>query len=329
MSHGAAPIFAALFAALLTPLPAQATAPDDPFHLVARLDERVQTAGWRLARGNRAFCPDLAPATGLLLQDLQGWDEPVAARGAFGVSPSTQVIVGAVAAGSPAQKAGLRAGEPVRTIADTVTEGDLPAAAPGSFARQTALFDLLDASLARNGSVAIGTDGEDGKRRFLKIAGEPACASRFEIQTSGDLAKADGRRVLVSATMALELADEDQFAFVVAHEMAHNLLGHVALLRQTGRGWSKVRRTEREADRLAVWLMANAGYDPAGAAAFMKGWARANDAGFLDPTHDAWDERLAGVEAEIALLAAEPRRVGGYDWSRRFPRGGTVAKSDR
>lgn len=323
-------MLAALLAALSSPQAfAQADQADDPFHVVTRLDERVQTAGWRLAHGNREFCPEVTPATGMLLQDLQGWERPDQARAAFGVSPSTQVVVGAVAAGSPAQQAGLRAGEPVRTIVDTVTDSDLPPAAPGSFARQIALFDLVDTSLARNGWVVIGVDDADGGGRFVRIPGKLACTSRFEIQTGGEAARADGRRVLVSARMALELADGDQFAFVVAHELAHNLLDHVRLAQREGRGWSKVRARERRADRLAVWLMANAGYDPAGAAAFMKGWARANDVGFLDPTHDAWDERLAGVEAEIALLAAEPGRVGGYDWSRRFPPEGKSPKSGR
>lgn len=318
---------AALVATLsVTPAAGQ---PADPFHVVASLDERVQTAGWRLAHANRAFCRTVAPATGLLLQDLQEWEDPSEARRAFALSPETQVIVGAVAAGSPADRAGLRAGEPVRTVVDTVIATDLPAAGPGSFARQVMLTDLVDASLARNGSVAIGIDAKDGTRDLIRIEGEPACASRFEIQTDNDTARADGKRVMVSAEIALEVTDDDQFAFVVAHEMAHNLLGHAAHLDRTGRNSRDVRRTEREADRLAVWLMANAGYTPQGAAGFMQGWARQNDAGFLDPTHDAWDERLEGVEAEFALLAAEPRQVAGYDWSRRFPLTAKGPKSDR
>ncbi|RVQ67642.1 hypothetical protein EKN06_06775 [Croceicoccus ponticola] len=300
------------------------------YHVVARLDARVHSVGWRLARANAPFCETVVPAVGLLVQDIQSWDDPDGARAAFGVDPATQVVVGAVAEGSPAQTAGLRAGQPLRNIVDTVLDSDLPPARPGSYERQAGLLDLIDRSLQDHGWVAVGIDGEGGKGgQLMRVMAQDTCASRFEIVTENGKAVADGKRVLISADLALELADEDQFAFVVAHELAHNILGHVAMLDAKGRKWGRVRHTEREADRLAVWLMANAGYDTGGAQRFMLGWARNHDVGFLDPTHDAWDERLAGVDAEIALVAASPAQVGGYDWSQRFPLGAKDAKSAR
>lgn len=331
---------AGLFAGLLLALaPAAFAAPDRTpadtasgdaaaFHGMVALDTRMQSVGWRLARANARWCPKLAPSVGLLVQDLQSWHEPDAARAAFAVGPETQVVVGAVAAGSPAAEAGLHPGQPLRTIADTVLAIDLPPAAPGTYARQIALLDLLEDSLRRNSWVAVGIDTAKAGR-FVRLSAEKVCASRFEIASGGNRAQADGNRVVVSDRIAAELADDDQFAFVVAHELAHNVLGHVAWLKQQGRGWGRVRRTEREADRLAVWLMANAGYDTGGAARFMRGWARQHDVGFLDPTHDAWDERLAGVEAEIALIAASGARSAGYDWAARFPMRGGDAKSAR
>ncbi|WP_066559120.1 hypothetical protein [Croceicoccus bisphenolivorans] len=310
-------------------LPANAAAQDgDPYHVVAELDARAQTVGWRLASANASFCSNVVPAVGLLVQDLQSWEDPEEARAAFGASATTQVVVGAVADGSPAAEAGLHTGQPLRSITDTVLEIDLPPAEPGTYQRQTALLDLMDEGLQRNGWIAIGIDTDAG-RELLRIHGQPVCASRFELVTQGSRAKADGTRVLVSADMALELGDEDAFAFVVAHELAHNVLGHIPMLAEKGRGWGRVRHTEREADRLAVWLMANAGYDTQGAVRFMRGWARERDVGFLDPTHDAWDERLGGVETEIALVAASPAHSGGYDWSRRFPLSRRDAKSGR
>lgn len=327
---------AGICAGLLLALnPAAAHASDDraaadtgAFHRMAALDTRMQTVGWRLARANAHWCPNLAPSVGLLVQDLQSWHEPDAARAAFAVGPATQVVVGAVAAGSPAAKAGLRPGQALHTIVDTVLATDLAPAAPGTYARQIELLDLLDDSLRRNDWVAIGIDTDAG-RQVVKLAAEDICASRFEIVSGGKRAQADGSRVVVSDRIAAELSDDDQFAFVVAHELAHNVLSHVAALKREGRGWSRVRRTEREADRLAVWLMANAGYDTRGAARFMSGWARQHDVGFLDPTHDAWDERLAGVEAEIALIAASGARPAGYDWASRFSMRGGDAKSAR
>lgn len=316
-------------AALAIALPAQAApAPaTDPYHAIAALDARIASTGWRLARANAAYCADVVPAIGLVVQDLQSWADPAAARAAFAIDPDTQVVVGAVATGSPAAQSGLIAGQALHSIADSVLGADLPAVAANSHERQIALTDLVDTSLRDNGSVALGIDGPGGERRLVRIAAEPVCASRYEIVTQGKQARADGRRILVGTDIASELADDDQFAFVVAHELAHNVLGHVAMLAREGRGWKRVRRTEREADRLAVWLMANAGYEPQSATRFMRGWARARDVGFLDPTHDAWDERVAAIEGEIALIAASGARPGGYDWSARFPPAVGAARS--
>lgn len=302
--------------------------PSDPYHAIVALDARIMNTGWRLARANAAYCVDIVPAIGLVPQDLQSWGDPAAARAAFGVGNATEVMVGAVATGSPAAAAGLVAGQPLHAIGDTVLATDLPPAAAHSHARQTALTDLVDAALRANGWVALGIDGPDGGA-MVRVGAEPVCASRYEIVTKDARARADGQRVLVGSDVAAELPDDAQFAFVVAHELAHNILAHPAKLKASGRGWKRVRASEREADRLAVWLMANAGYDPLAAARFMRGWARQRDVGFLDPTHDAWDERVAAIEGEIALIAASAAQPGGYDWSARFPPPAGAAKSAR
>lgn len=322
-------VFAAIAVSVLA-LPATAIAEPaaSPYHAVNALDARIATTGWRLARANAPYCSNIEPGIGLVVQDLQSWADPPAARAAFAVDAHTQVVIGAVAAGSPAASAGLTAGQPLRSIGDSVLATDLPAAKAFSHDRQTALTNLVDSALRANGWVAFGIDGDDGGRQ-LRIAAKPVCASRYEIVTKDARARADGQRVLIGTDIAADLAEDDQFAFVVAHELAHNILAHPAALKASGRGWKRVRATEREADRLAVWLMANAGYDPAAALRFMRGWARAHDVGFLDPTHDAWDERAAAIEGEIALIAASGARPGGYDWSARFPQPAGAAKSAR
>lgn len=317
-------------ALVLTTAPPAIADPDiasraQAFHAMAALDHRAQTVGWRLARGNARFCSRAVPTIGLLLQDSQSWEDPEAARAAF--ATDTDITVGAVADDSPAARAGLAAGQAVLAI-DHRAMADLPAAAAGDYRRLASLHDRMETALARDGTLAIRIT-ERGEARSLTVPGELACAGRFELVSEGTSAEADGQRVLVSARMAATMADEDQFAFVVAHELAHNLLEHPQMLKERGRIWGRVRHTEREADRLAVWLMANAGYDSAGAERFMRGWARSRDAGFLDPTHDAWDERLDGIAEERALIAASTARVGGYDWSARFPLSRKAARPAR
>ena len=76
-------------------------------------------------------------------------------------------------------------------------------------------------------------------------------------------------------------------------------------------------------------MLANAGFDTEGAVRFQRDWMRHRDWGFLAPTHDAWDERIEGIEQERALIAAQSAQgtgPGGYDWSGRFPMSRETAK---
>jgi len=114
---------------------------------------------------------------------------------------------------------------------------------------------------------------------------------------------------------------EEVFAGVVAHELAHNLLGHSAWLDRNGRGRRNVRRTEREADRLMPWLLANAGYDPIYAQRFMEEWGPRHDGGlFRNRSHDGWDERAEFIAAELPLIRRLMEAEGKADWRTHFTR---------
>ncbi|MGE0180084.1 MAG: peptidase M48, Ste24p, partial [Sphingomonas sp.] len=65
-----------------------------------------------------------------------------------------------------------------------------------------------------------------------------------------------------------------------------------------------IRETEAEADRLSVWLLARAGYDPEAAGRF---WRRFGQRGlniFGSPTHGGWRGRLSRFDSEIAIMRA-------------------------
>ncbi len=69
-----------------------------------------------------------------------------------------------------------------------------------------------------------------------------------------------GGFVLVSRGMIKQCANEAEFAFVLLHEIAHKMLGHTAIKRDSGYKFSK--DLELEADKKAVGLLAAADYDP-------------------------------------------------------------------
>ncbi len=286
-------------------------------------DTRLQTVGWRLATANAAFCTSARPAVGLLLQDVMNYNDPGSIRAALGIA--SDIAVQAVAPDSPAAGAGLRPNDAVLAIGQW-SMADLPPVAAGDYTRLKTVHDRINATLESEGKVRLRVKRGNDEARDVELVGVPACPGRFELRTQGGKAQADGTRVLIgrrfgAAKRPSDVLEESEFAAVVAHEFAHNLLGHSEWLEREGRGWGNVRRTEREADRLCVWLLANAGYDPAGAVRLMKGWGRRNDLGILRlPTHEGWDERAASMESEIAGMRAAMEERGAADWSRDFVR---------
>jgi predicted Zn-dependent protease len=213
---------------------------------------------------------------------------------------------------SPAERDGLRLDDILLSVDGGSLAGGLPQRGR-TFDRMAQILDLLEAAFA-DGSAAIEVR-RAGAGLPLHIGSEPGCATRFQLIPSGHLnAQADGRYVQVTTAIAAYVADDDELAAVIAHEFAHNVLGHRARLDQAhvSRGFfanfggnaSRIRETEAEADRFSVYLLDRAGYDPQAAVRF---WSRFGRRGlnFLgSPTHPNWQRRIALLEGEIAVVRA-------------------------
>lgn len=90
------------------------------------------------------------------------------------------------------------------------------------------------------------------------------------VRHSAPLALTPGAQVIAISTGLLRvLAEENQLAFVIAHEIGHEVLGHLAERRSFDAPPTAGYAFERElaADRFGVGLMILAGYDPHGALA--------------------------------------------------------------
>lgn len=300
--------------------PAYAGVAEDRAELAALQadDARLQAVGWRLATGNARFCPAARPAIGLLLQDMAAYADPARWRAAAGLAGE----IGAQAAvpGAPAAAAGLAANDTITAIGDQPMAA-LPPAKANTWQRLTGLHDRIDAALAADGAVRIAWQDRAGAAHDRRIAGVAACATRFELLDSGSRASADGTRVVIGRRFAAMRYAEPELAAALAHELAHNILAHRAWLARVGRKQGNIRVTEREADRLMPWLLANAGYDPAAAVTFFRRWGPTHDGGlFRKRTHDGWDERAEFVAAELPLVASAARETGAADWTQRFRR---------
>ncbi|MEQ5787918.1 hypothetical protein J3454_08445 [Erythrobacter sp. NFXS35] len=308
---------AAPLAANPDPLPVDTDAESAAIGRYQDADQRLQDIGWKLAQGNVGFCPRVIPSIGLQLQDMASYGAPAIARSALGLT--RDFAVQTAARGSPAALSGAFARNREIVMLERFDPNQWPTTTPVmNWHRLVWAHDHIEAMLSEHGGIAVGfADGEEAR-----VAPVEVCATRFELMGEGKKAVADGKRVVIGIEFpAFAYPEEDVFAAVIAHELAHNFLEHDAWLDRNRRTRRHVRRTEREADRLMPWLLANAGYDPQAAVTFMTRWGSRHDAGILMiRDHDGWDERAEFIAAELPLIASVLAREGRADWRTHFVR---------
>lgn len=147
--------------------------------------------------------------------------------------------------------------------------------------RQAAL--LLGPIVAKKDTINLTIERQT-KKIPLSIPLTPACAFNIELGNT-DIVNSydDGRRILVTKGMMQFVQNDNELAYVIASEMAHNILGHAGkqrmvatigevidnLLRYkpdetTAQGMSGVKpflgSMDAESDRLALYLLVRSGY---------------------------------------------------------------------
>jgi hypothetical protein len=282
-----------------------------PVDQLQRDDEAVQSLGWRLSHANAPFCARATPGIGLLLADAQTFDDPSRARQTYGLTGD--IAVAAVAADGPAARVGLAANSTVMAIDGALVTGLAPPPSDDSWARVLELQHQIERALARSGAVSLTL--ADG--RVVAVRGAPSCGVRFILDDGRGNAAASRDQVRIGRETLRKLGDDPaMIAAVLAHELAHAALDHESVITSTPNSRAAIRRCEREADRLSVWILANAGFDPAAAATMNERLA----AGVLEliasSTHGSTRDRVSRIRAEIAQMESAPDR----DWAQRFRR---------
>lgn len=274
------------------------------------LDARVATIGHRLAVASQSWCRDREWLPGIALHDLSQYgaaERPAAIR-AFGLDRGPAIL--ALAAAGPAERDGLAVDDVVVEI-----EGGPPPRAElgpsGTFTGMEQILAAFDTAFADGTALLRIRRGEAA--RDVTVRAERGCATRFQVVPRRSLnAYADGRYVQLTTAIVDYVADDGELAAVLAHEFAHNVLRHRARLDAAGvargffgnfgRNARLIRETEEEADRLSVWLLDRAGFDPAATIRF---WSRFGRRGLNiigSPTHGGWGGRVARFETEIATM---------------------------
>ena len=280
------------------------------------LDQRVARVGYRLSEANAELCPAVRNSAGWLLHAASQYSPELRpyAETRFGLDGDLPGLL-AVPEGSAAALAGLRRGDLLLSVnREALTRGVTRRAA--AFEGVEANIQKLDLALA-SGPIEIAFR-RDGNDQTARITPQRACGYDVQLDPSDELnARADGKRLFITTAMAGFTATDDELALVLGHELAHHVLGH--------RGWHEAetrgRQTqtvpalagtaggsERQADRVGLYLAARAGFDSSIGPAFWRRFGafdwRVRYPQWGHPSAEARARALEAVQAEITARRA-------------------------
>lgn len=275
---------------LALPAYAQDAPPAWPNQLRSEM-QRLADVGWQARLAAGALCPGQANGIGASFDQIAAYSPSMRADLSAATGMGTLPQVAAVAKGSPAALAGLRAGDEIEAV-----EGQpvsvLIAASP-----TPALFaDELEVLLSKGkpGS-RVSLTVRRGEATFdVDVTGQAICSTqilyKFEpgIDAYGD---AETNRVAVTSGMISFNKNDAALTWVVAHELGHVIRGDIK-----ARGIGERRRMEDRADLIGGALARCAGYDLESAAGFLLEYNRRDWLRWMrDPTHRSMTKRAERV----------------------------------
>lgn len=275
------------------------------YRAIAALDARVATVGYRLATANAPFCSHkLGYNPGWVIHDIAQYPDSVSALNAFAFAQPVEVAF--VVKGGEADRQGFKANDGLVRIANRDLKSFAQNKQP-SAQRIVTVRAFLDEQWGPNYVVPFKVD-RGTERRELLVQLNPVCASYFWVDANRKIdAGADGTQVRISSALVEYTLDDNELAAIAAHELAHNLLGHPIGLATTRKSKS-ISATELEADRLSVWLLTNARYDPRAA---MRFWQRCGPKSCMGLfRYPGWKKRVEALKAEIAVVEKTPAQNG-------------------
>jgi beta-barrel assembly-enhancing protease len=278
------------------------------YRAIAAQDARLATVGHRLANANASFCDHkMGYNPGWVLHDIAQYPDAEAAKAAFGFAQPVEVAF--VVASGEAETQGVKTGDGLIRIGNRDI-ASFAQSKPLGVQRLDAVRTLLNDLWGPNYLAPLRVQ-RGAETRELLFQLNPVCASHFWVDASNKIdAGADGDKVRVTSALIDFVADDDELAAVAAHELAHNLLGHPTGSANT-RESKSITTTELEADRLSMWLLTNAGYDPQAAVRFWQRCGPKSCVGLF--RYPGWKKRVAAIKAEIELITKTPEQNGRRD----------------
>jgi hypothetical protein len=305
-----------------TPTPRMLAAEDTLVKMVA-LQDRLYKVASPLLINNAELCRNQARnLLGFTAQNKYSYPGEFAEAAHLALNYGERLEVSSVLTGSGAARAGLRKGDGL-----VAAEGKPLPSGPNAESEAGGVFGPLLASRATLNM----TISRDGGSRAIAVPVTRACAFRVNLGNADNVnAYADGQHILVTRGMINFAQSDEAIAYVVAREMAHNILGHAASQHATATLGSMIDNlnsvrpdlslligsagirpmpadADAAADSLAMYLLARAGYDIDGAARFWQKLATQYPATVLNgytANHPATAARLAAIGKTVAEIHA-------------------------
>ncbi|HZF94024.1 MAG TPA: M48 family metallopeptidase [Allosphingosinicella sp.] len=263
-------------------------------------DHRIAAIVYRLGLGGRAHCPSAFPLTGIAFHHLADYrpEDRAEAIARYGLDRGPGIL--SVIEGSPAAAALLQAGDVIVSVNGNAFPPPAQIAGQRRVRDRRAMIraaeELFEDHLRRGPATLEVARG--AHTRTVKLSPVSGCPARGRLARSGqDSAFADGRYAIMTTDFLDFFRSDDELAVALAHELAHNILGHPqqlrekgvpnSFLRHLGRNARLVRATEVEADKLSVRLLHGAGYD-------------------LDSVLPFWRRLLGRLDSRLMVVSAHP-----------------------
>lgn len=236
-------------------------------------EERLDRVAYFLRAASAGRCAQPEMLTGLALHEMGAYDleqrELVERTYQFGRGVGIRHLI--------PQGAAARSGFLAGDVITRVNDRDIAEFETGlikhraSYDRTERFETYLNTTLAAGPAQVTIRRGK--MVHTLTLLAQPGCGGKPVLYSKGGLnAWSDGKYIALTNTMMKFASDDSELAFVVSHEMAHNLLEHarklrgkLMLLASLGIGSGKIKNSEIEADQLGAEILVSAGYDVEGA----------------------------------------------------------------
>jgi len=254
--------------------------------LRANLDyaRRLENVSYGILKANIAACPETQRSIGIKVHTIYDYPSELQMHARVFLDLDTALRIRMVATGSPAETSGLKVGDRIVSLGgETIPTGENAGDVYQALSRNEYSLGSVSMEIERQGEIIT-----------VNLAPDTICGYSAQLFYDDIVnAHTDGSDIWVT-TELLRIIDEDvSLALIVAHELAHAVKGHIFL--------EPTPALELEADRLSLFYLARAGYDPEEA---VRLW-QSNPLNFemdLSNSHPSRQERLDVLQQALRDL---------------------------